>query len=238
MDHAGIATQAKVEAKLRKQGKDRHEMGREAFVKQVWDWKDEYANIIKSQWSKLGLSLDYSRERFTLDKGLSKAVKKVFVQLYNEGLIYRGEYIINWDPTLETALSDIEVIHKDDKGAFYHVKYPFADGSGFVEIATTRPETMFGDTAVAVAPGDPRYKDIVGKELILPLVGRHIPIIEDQHVDPEFGTGLVKITPAHDPNDFQVGNRHNLKRINVMNDDGDDERRSWQVCWYESFRMS
>lgn len=220
MDHAGIATQAKVEAKLRKQGKDRHQMGREAFVKQVWDWKDEYASIIKGQWAKMGLSLDYSRERFTLDKGLSKAVKKVFVQLYNEGLIYRGEYIINWDPALQTALSDIEVIHKDDKGAFYHIKYPFADGSGYVEIATTRPETMFGDTAVAVAPGDKRYKDIVGKELILPLVGRHIPIIEDQHVDPEFGTGLVKITPAHDPNDFQVGNRHNLKRINVMNDDG------------------
>ena len=220
MDHAGIATQAKVEAKLRKQGKDRHEMGREAFVKQVWDWKDEYAAIIKSQWAKLGLSLDYSRERFTLDKGLSKAVRRVFVQLYNEGLIYRGEYIINWDPELQTALSDIEVIHQDDKGAFYHIKYPFADGSGFVEIATTRPETMFGDTAVAVAPGDERYKDIVGKELILPLVGRHIPIIEDQHVDPEFGTGLVKITPAHDPNDFLVGNRHDLKRINVMNDDG------------------
>ena len=220
MDHAGIATQAKVEAKLRTQGKDRHEMGREAFVKQVWDWKDEYAAIIKSQWAKMGLSLDYSRERFTLDKGLSKAVRKVFVQLYNEGLIYRGEYIINWDPKLETALSDIEVIHKDDKGAFYHIKYPFADGSGFVEIATTRPETMFGDTAVAVAPGDERYKDIVGKELVLPLVGRHIPIIEDQHVDPEFGTGLVKITPAHDPNDFQVGNRHNLERINVMNDNG------------------
>lgn len=195
-------------------------MGREAFVKQVWDWKDEYASIIKGQWAKMGLSLDYSRERFTLDKGLSKAVKKVFVQLYNEGLIYRGEYIINWDPALQTALSDIEVIHKDDKGAFYHIKYPFADGSGYVEIATTRPETMFGDTAVAVAPGDKRYKDIVGKELILPLVGRHIPIIEDQHVDPEFGTGLVKITPAHDPNDFQVGNRHNLERINVMNDDG------------------
>ncbi|WLT01165.1 valine--tRNA ligase [Lactobacillus helsingborgensis] len=220
MDHAGIATQAKVEAKLRKQGKDRHEMGREAFVKQVWDWKDEYAAIIKSQWAKLGLSLDYSRERFTLDKGLSKAVRRVFVQLYNEGLIYRGEYIINWDPELQTALSDIEVIHQDDKGAFYHIKYPFADGSGFVEIATTRPETMFGDTAVAVAPGDERYKDLVGKELILPLVGRHIPIIEDQHVDPEFGTGLVKITPAHDPNDFLVGNRHHLKRINVMNDDG------------------
>ena len=220
MDHAGIATQAKVEAKLRKQGKDRHEMGREAFVKQVWDWKDEYAAIIKSQWAKLGLSLDYSRERFTLDKGLSKAVRRVFVQLYNEGLIYRGEYIINWDPELQTALSDIEVIHQDDNGAFYHIKYPFADGSGFVEIATTRPETMFGDTAVAVAPGDERYKDLVGKELILPIVGRHIPIIEDQHVDPEFGTGLVKITPAHDPNDFLVGNRHHLKRINVMNDDG------------------
>ena len=220
MDHAGIATQAKVEAKLRKQGKNRHEMGREAFVKQVWDWKDEYAGIIKSQWAKLGLSLDYSRERFTLDEGLSKAVRRVFVQLYNEGLIYRGEYIINWDPELQTALSDIEVIHQDDQGAFYHIKYPFADGSGFVEIATTRPETMFGDTAVAVAHGDERYKDIVGKELVLPLVGRHIPIIEDQHVDPEFGTGLVKITPAHDPNDFAVGNRHNLERINVMNDDG------------------
>lgn len=220
MDHAGIATQAKVEAKLRKQGLDRHQMGREKFVKQVWDWKDEYANIIKSQWAKLGLSLDYSRERFTLDKGLSKAVRKVFVQLYNEGLIYRGQYIINWDPKLETALSDIEVIHKDDKGAFYHIKYPFVDGNGFVEIATTRPETMFGDVAVAVAPGDERYKDLVGKELVLPLVGRHIPIIEDQHVDPEFGTGLVKITPAHDPNDFLVGNRHDLKRINVMNANG------------------
>lgn len=220
MDHAGIATQAKVEARLREQGKDRHELGREKFLEQVWAWKDEYANIIKSQWSKLGLSLDYSRERFTLDDGLSKAVKKVFVKLYNEGLIYRGEYIINWDPKLETALSDIEVIHKDDNGAFYHIKYPFADGSGFVEIATTRPETMFGDTAVAVAPGDERYKDLVGKELVLPLVGRHIPIIEDQHVDPEFGTGLVKITPAHDPNDFAVGNRHNLERINVMNSNG------------------
>lgn len=220
MDHAGIATQAKVEAKLRKQGKDRHQMGREAFVKQVWDWKDEYASIIKDQWAKLGLSLDYSRERFTLDEGLSKAVRRVFVQLYNEGLIYRGEYITNWDPELQTALSDIEVIHQDDKGAFYHIKYPFADGSGFVEIATTRPETMFGDTAVAVAHGDERYKDIVGKELVLPLVGRHLPIIEDEHVDPDFGTGLVKITPAHDPNDFAVGNRHNLERINVMNDDG------------------
>jgi valyl-tRNA synthetase len=220
MDHAGIATQAKVEARLREQGLSRYDLGREKFVEKVWEWKDEYANIIKSQWQKLGLSLDYSRERFTLDKGLSKAVRRVFVQLYNEGLIYRGEYIINWDPKLRTALSDIEVVHQDDQGAFYHINYPLADGSGSVEIATTRPETMFGDTAVAVAPGDERYKDLVGKKLILPLVGREIPIIEDQHVDPEFGTGLVKITPAHDPNDFEVGNRHDLPRINVMNDDG------------------
>lgn len=220
MDHAGIATQAKVEARLREQGVSRYDLGREKFVEKVWEWKDEYANIIKSQWQKLGLSLDYSRERFTLDKGLSKAVRRVFVQLYNEGLIYRGEYIINWDPKLRTALSDIEVVHHDDQGAFYHINYPLADGSGSVEIATTRPETMFGDTAVAVAPGDERYKDLVGKKLILPLVGREIPIIEDQHVDPEFGTGLVKITPAHDPNDFEVGNRHDLPRINVMNDDG------------------
>lgn len=220
MDHAGIATQAKVEARLREQGVSRYDLGREKFVEKVWEWKDEYANIIKSQWQKLGLSLDYSRERFTLDKGLSKAVRRVFVQLYNEGLIYRGEYIINWDPKLRTALSDIEVVHQDDQGAFYHINYPLADGSGSVEIATTRPETMFGDTAVAVAPGDERYKDLVGKKLILPLVGREIPIIEDQHVDPEFGTGLVKITPAHDPNDFEVGNRHDLPRINVMNDDG------------------
>lgn len=235
MDHAGIATQAKVEEKLRAQGKDRHQMGREKFVQQVWDWKDEYANIIKSQWSKMGLSFDYDRERFTLDDGLSKAVRKVFVQLYKEGLIYRDEYIINWDPKLETALSDIEVIHKDDKGAFYHIKYPFADGSGFVEIATTRPETMFGDTAVAVAPGDERYKDIVGKELILPIVGRHIPIIKDQHVDPDFGTGLVKITPAHDPNDFLVGNRHNLKRINVMNDDGTMNKEAGKYAGMDRF---
>ncbi|MFZ2332520.1 MAG: valine--tRNA ligase [Lactobacillus delbrueckii] len=220
MDHAGIATQAKVEARLREQGVSRYDLGREKFVEKVWEWKDEYANIIKSQWQKLGLSLDYSRERFTLDKGLSKAVRRVFVQLYNEGLIYRGEYIINWDPKLRTALSDIEVVHQDDQGAFYYINYPLADGSGSVEIATTRPETMFGDTAVAVAPGDERYKDLVGKKLILPLVGREIPIIEDQHVDPEFGTGLVKITPAHDPNDFEVGNRHDLPRINVMNDDG------------------
>ena len=224
MDHAGIATQAKVEARLAKQGISRYDLGREKFVDTVWDWKDEYADIIHKQWAKLGLSLDYDRERFTLDKGLNKAVRKVFVSLYKKGLIYRGEYIINWDPKARTALSDIEVIHKDDKGAFYHVKYPFVDGTTFngkdyIEIATTRPETMMGDVAVAVNPNDERYKDIVGKKVLLPLQGRHIPIIADQYVDPEFGTGMVKITPAHDPNDFKVGNRHNLERINTMNED-------------------
>ena len=221
MDHAGIATQAKVEAKLRKEGITRYDLGREKFVEKVWEWKDEFAATIKQQWGKMGLSLDYSRERFTLDDGLSKAVRKVFVDLYNKGLIYRGEYIVNWDPQARTALSDIEVIHEDDKGAFYHMTYKFADGtSGGIEIATTRPETMFGDTAVAVNPSDERYKDMIGKNVIVPIVGREIPIIGDIHADPEFGTGAVKITPAHDPNDFQVGNRHNLARINCMNDDG------------------
>ncbi|MYY70681.1 valine--tRNA ligase [Lactobacillus salivarius] len=224
MDHAGIATQAKVEARLAEDGISRYDLGREKFVEKVWEWKGEYADIIHQQWAKLGLSLDYDRERFTLDDGLSKAVRKVFVTLYKKGLIYRGEYIINWDPKARTALSDIEVIHKDDKGAFYHVKYPFTDdttfnGKNYIEIATTRPETMMGDVAVAVNPDDERYKDIVGKTLVLPLQGRHIPIIADQYVDPEFGTGMVKITPAHDPNDFEVGNRHNLERINTMNED-------------------
>ncbi|KRM68688.1 valyl-trna synthetase [Apilactobacillus ozensis DSM 23829 = JCM 17196] len=224
MDHAGIATQAKVEAKLREDGITRYDLGREKFVDKVWEWKDDYAATIKKQWGKLGLSLDYSRERFTLDDGLSEAVRKVFVDLYNQGLIYRGEYIINWDPQAQTALSDIEVVHKDDKGAFYHVKYPFTDGTtfngkDFIEIATTRPETMFGDVAVAVNPDDERYKDIVGKKILVPLVNREIPIIADQYVDKDFGTGMVKITPAHDPNDFKVGNRHNLERINTMNGD-------------------
>ncbi len=221
MDHAGIATQAKVEAKLREQGITRYDLGREKFVDEVWKWKDEFSQIIRKQWGKMGLSLDYDRERFTLDAGLSKAVRKVFVQLYNEGLIYRGEYIVNWDPQARTALSDIEVIHQDDEGAFYHMIYKYADGTdGGIEIATTRPETMFGDTAVAVNPKDPRYKDMIGKNVIVPGVGREIPIIGDQHADMDFGTGAVKITPAHDPNDFQVGNRHNLERINCMNADG------------------
>lgn len=224
MDHAGIATQAKVEARLREQGISRYDLGREKFVQQVWDWKDEYADIIHQQWAKLGLSLDYDRERFTLDKGLNQAVRKVFVELYNKGLIYRGEYIINWDPQARTALSDIEVIHEDDKGAFYHVKYPFTDsttfgGKDYIEIATTRPETMFGDVAIAVHPSDERYQALIGKKVLVPLVNRKVEIIADQYVTPDFGTGMVKITPAHDPNDFLVGNRHDLPRINTMNED-------------------
>ncbi|HJD15203.1 MAG TPA: valine--tRNA ligase [Candidatus Enterococcus stercoripullorum] len=220
MDHAGIATQAKVEAKLQEQGISRYDLGREKFVEQVWDWKEEYATHIREQWGKLGISVDYSRERFTLDEGLSKAVRKVFVSLYEKGLIYRGEYIINWDPKARTALSDIEVIHKDVEGAFYHMTYELADGSGTVEIATTRPETMLGDTAVAVHPDDERYQHLIGQNVVLPIVNKEIPVVADTYVDMEFGTGVVKITPAHDPNDFEVGNRHDLPRVNVMNEDG------------------
>ena len=219
MDHAGIATQAKVEEKLRGEGLSRYDLGREKFLEQTWEWKEEYASHIREQWAKMGISVDYRRERFTLDKGLSDAVKNVFVTLYEKGLIYRGEYIINWDPKAKTSLSDIEVIHKDVEGAFYHMNYPLADGSGFLEIATTRPETLLGDTAVAVHPDDERYQALIGKTVILPLVNREIPIIADEYVEQDFGTGVVKITPAHDPNDFEVGNRHNLPRINVMNDD-------------------
>lgn len=219
MDHAGIATQAKVEEKLRGEGLSRYDLGREKFLEQTWEWKEEYASHIREQWAKMGISVDYRRERFTLDKGLSDAVKKVFVTLYEKGLIYRGEYIINWDPKAKTSLSDIEVIHKDVEGAFYHMNYPLADGSGFLEIATTRPETLLGDTAVAVHPDDERYQALIGKTVILPLMNREIPIIADEYVEQDFGTGVVKITPAHDPNDFEVGNRHNLPRINVMNDD-------------------
>lgn len=219
MDHAGIATQAKVEEKLRGEGLSRYDLGREKFLEQTWGWKEEYASHIREQWAKMGISVDYRRERFTLDKGLSDAVKKVFVTLYEKGLIYRGEYIINWDPKAKTSLSDIEVIHKDVEGAFYHMNYPLADGSGFLEIATTRPETLLGDTAVAVHPDDERYQALIGKTVILPLMNREIPIIADEYVEQDFGTGVVKITPAHDPNDFEVGNRHNLPRINVMNDD-------------------
>ncbi|MEH6948012.1 valine--tRNA ligase [Bacillus sp. JJ634] len=220
MDHAGIATQAKVEQKLREEGVSRYDLGREKFVEETWKWKEEYAGHIRAQWAKLGLGLDYTRERFTLDEGLSKAVREVFVKLYEKDLIYRGEYIINWDPVTKTALSDIEVIHKDVQGAFYHMKYPLADGSGYIEVATTRPETMLGDSGVAVHPEDERYKHLIGKTVILPIVGREIPIVGDDYVDMEFGSGAVKMTPAHDPNDFEVGNRHNLERILVMNEDG------------------
>ncbi|MCT4796173.1 valine--tRNA ligase [Exiguobacterium alkaliphilum] len=220
MDHAGIATQAKVEQKLREDGIMRYDLGREKFLEKTWEWKDEYADTIRAQWSKLGLGLDYSRERFTLDEGLSKAVQEVFVRLYEKGLIYRGEYIVNWDPAQKTAVSDIEVIYQEVEGAFYHMKYPLADGSGHIEIATTRPETMLGDTAVAVNPKDERYAHLVGKTIMLPVMNREIPIVADDYVDMEFGTGCVKITPAHDPNDFEIGNRHELPRVLVMDEGG------------------
>ncbi|MCG1009188.1 valine--tRNA ligase [Salinicoccus sp. ID82-1] len=219
MDHAGIATQAKVEARMREEGLSRHDIGREKFLEQAWDWKEEYADFIRSQWQKLGLGLDYDKERFTLDEGLSKAVRKVFVDMYNKDLIYRGEYIINWDPETRTALSDIEVIHKEIEGNFYHVRYPLPDGN-HLEVATTRPETMLGDTAIVVHPEDDRYKQYIGKTVTLPIMERELPIISDPYVDMEFGTGVMKVTPAHDPNDFVLGERHDLERINVMNEDG------------------
>ena len=230
MDHAGIATQAKVDKKLKEQGIKPREMDREEWLKVAWDWKREYAENIHEQWKTLGLSLDYSRERFTLDDGLSKAVRRVFVDLYNEGLIYRGERIINWDPVQMTALSNEEVIYKDDEGAFYHLKYYLEDKSMYLDVATTRPETLFGDTAVAVNPSDERYKNLIGKKVILPVVNKLIPIVGDIHADPEFGTGVVKITPAHDPNDFEVGNRHNLERIVVMNPDATMNENAGKYC--------
>jgi len=220
MDHAGIATQAKIDKKLKEEGINPRSMDRDEWLKHAWAWKEEYAENIHEQWAKMGLSLDYTKERFTLDEGLSDAVKHVFVTLYNEGLIYRGERIINWDPEAMTALSNEEVIYKDVEGAFYHIKYMIEDSNDYLEVATTRPETLFGDTAVAVNPNDDRYKHLIGKNVILPIVNKVIPIVGDEHADPEFGTGVVKITPAHDPNDFEVGNRHNLPRVNVMNPDG------------------
>ena len=230
MDHAGIATQAKVDKKLKEQGIKPREMDREEWLKVAWDWKREYAENIHEQWKTLGLSLDYSRERFTLDEGLSKAVRKVFVDLYNEGLIYRGERIINWDPVQMTALSNEEVIYKEDEGAFYHLKYYLEDKSMYLDVATTRPETLFGDTAVAVNPNDDRYKHLIGKKVILPIVNKLISIVGDIHADPEFGTGVVKITPAHDPNDFEVGNRHNLERIVIMNPDATMNENAGKYC--------
>ena len=235
MDHAGIATQAKIDKKLKELGYNPRSMDREEWLKYAWEWKDEYAKTIHEQWAKLGLSLDYSKERFTLDDGLSDAVKKVFVDLYNEGLIYRGERIINWDPEAMTALSNEEVIYKDVEGAFYHIKYYLEDSDDYLSVATTRPETLFGDTAVAVNPSDDRYKDLIGKKVKLPLVNKLIPIIGDVHADPEFGTGVVKITPAHDPNDFEVGNRHNLDRIIVMNPDGTMNENAFKYASMDRF---
>lgn len=219
MDHAAIATEAKVVKKLKDQGIDKYEYGREKFLEACWDWTHEYGGNIRDQWAKMGISVDYRKERFTLDEGLNAAVTKVFIDYYNKGLIYRGERIINWDPAAMTALSNEEVIYKDVEGAFYHLKYFIEGTSDYLDVATTRPETLFGDTAVAVNAEDERYKSYIGKNVILPIVGKAIPVIADEHADPEFGTGVVKITPAHDPNDFEVGNRHNLERIVVMNPD-------------------
>ena len=219
-DHAGIATQIKVEENLRKtSGKTRYDYGRDAFVDLVWDWKREYGGRIINQLKKLGASCDWRRERFTMDEGCSKAVREVFVRLWEKGLIYRGNRIINWCPKCRTALSDAEVEYGEQNGSFWHIRYPFKDGSGYLTIATTRPETLLGDAAVAVNPEDERYQDIVGKTLILPLVGREIPVIADEYVERDFGTGCVKITPCHDPNDFEVGKRHNLPEILIL--DGD-----------------
>lgn len=218
MDHAGIATQAKVEAKLREQGISRYDLGREGFLKKAWEWKDEYAASIHEQWKKMGLSLDYSRERFTLDEGLSKAVKHVFVILYQEGLIYQGERITNWDPELRTALSNIEIVHQDDPGDFFYFRYDIVDSNDSIVVATTRPETMFGDTAVFVNPKDPRYQKYIGKQVINPANGEKLPLMADSYVDVKFGTGAMKCTPAHDPNDFALAKKYGFPLIKVLDE--------------------
>ncbi len=230
MDHAAIATEAKVVARLKSNGIEKYKLGREKFLDECFKWTKEYSGNIRKQWAKLGLALDYKMEAFTLDENLTRAVKEVFVRLYNEGLIYRGERIINWDPVAKTALSNEEVIYKEDEGAFYHLKYFIENSDEYLEVATTRPETLFGDTAVAVNPKDKRYKHLIGKNVILPVVNKLIPIVGDEHADMEFGTGVVKITPAHDPNDFEVGNRHNLKRIVVMNEDATMNENAGKYC--------
>ncbi|MEW6182389.1 MAG: valine--tRNA ligase [Bacillota bacterium] len=219
-DHAGIATQARVEAMLAKEGTSRHELGREQFLEQVWSWKEKYGNRITQQLRRLGASCDWDRERFTMDAGCSEAVKEVFLKLYARGLIYRGSYIVNWCPHCRTVISDIEVEHKDTAGNLYYIKYPVKNEDRFVAIATTRPETMLGDTAVAVNPADERYRELIGRVIVLPLAGREIPVIADAHVETEFGTGALKVTPAHDPNDFEIGGRHNLPAVRVIDQDG------------------
>ena len=218
-DHAAISTEVKVTNQLKEEGIDKKELGREGFLERTWQWKEEYAGTIENQLKKLGISCDWDRERFTMDEGCSKAVEEVFIKLYEKGYIYKGSRIINWCPKCKTSLSDAEVEHEEQAGNFWHIKYPIVGTDRFLEIATTRPETMLGDTAIAVHPDDERYKDIVGKNVLLPLVNKEIPVVADYYVDKEFGTGAVKITPAHDPNDFEVGKRHNLEEINIMNDD-------------------
>ncbi len=220
MDHAGIATQAKVDQKLKSQGIDKYALGREKYLEIAWQWKEEYALFIREQWKKMGLSLDYLHERFTLDEGLSNAVEKVFIELYKKGYIYRGERIINWDIEAKTALSNIEIEHFDVEGALYHYIYPFVEGEGGLTVATTRPETMFADTALMVHPEDPRYREFIGKRVYIPTTRTKIPVIADEYVDREFATGVVKVTPAHDPNDFLIGKRHNLSMPLCMNEDG------------------
>ncbi|MBD2482552.1 valine--tRNA ligase [Planktothrix sp. FACHB-1365] len=220
MDHASIAVQTILERQLKAEGKTRYDLGREKFLEQAWEWKEKSGGTIVNQLRRLGVSCDWTRERFTLDEGLSKAVLEAFIQLYEDGLIYRGKYLVNWCPASQSAVSDLEVENKEINGNLWHFRYPLSDGSGYVEVATTRPETMLGDTAVAVNPNDIRYKDLIGKTLTLPIMKREIPIIADEFVDPSFGTGCVKVTPAHDPNDFQMGHRHKLPMINIMNQDG------------------
>ena len=215
-DHAGIATQMVVERKLAGEGTNRHELGRDKFLEKVWEWKGESGGTITRQLRRMGASVDWTRERFTMDEGLSNAVREVFVRLHKEGLIYRGKRLVNWDPTLHTAISDLEVENVEEQGHMWHFRYPLSDGSGHLVVATTRPETMLGDTAVAVHPEDPRYKDMIGKTIRLPLAERDIPIIADDYVDPDFGSGCVKITPAHDFNDYEVGKRHDLPMINIL----------------------
>ena len=219
-DHAGIATQNKVERKLAEQGLKKEDLGREKFLEEVWEWKEKHGGLITNQLRKLGASLDWERERFTMDEGLSNSVKEIFVKLYNDGLIYQGEYMVNWCPRCGTAIADDEVDHEEKKGSLWHIKYPIKDSDEEFVIATTRPETMLGDTGVAVNPNDKRYQHLIGKTVILPLVGREIPIFADEYVDMEFGTGVVKMTPAHDPNDFEIGKKHNLAIINIMTEDG------------------
>ena len=234
-NHAAISTEVKVTNQLKSEGIDKKELGREGFLERTWQWKEEYAGTIENQLKKMGISCDWDRERFTMDEGCSKAVEEVFINLYEKGYIYKGSRIINWCPVCKTSLSDAEVEHEEQGGHFWHIKYPIVGTEDFLEIATTRPETMLGDTAIAVHPEDERYKDIIGKHVMLPLVNREIPIVADYYVDKEFGTGAVKITPAHDPNDFEVGKRHNLEEINIMNDDATINERGGRYAGMERY---